>query len=260
MHLKIELSTLNPEGLIVLPIHYNSLVQGLIYSMVREEMPQIHNDGFEVEGRTFRFFTFSRVFGKIEYLKGGQIAFCSPVNFKVASPFEQFIVILAQNLLNSDSLQLGKEKVYLKSLSVVPLPDFSTGKVKVKALSPITVYSTLYTPTGKKKTYYYHPREQEFANLIADNLAKKAVYFNKNLKDLSFSLRTLKVNNRDGKLIYYKNFVVKGWLGLYQLEGDPRLLQLAYSAGLGSKNPQGFGMIDVIGKSDSPKENKVKTL
>lgn len=246
MHLQIELSTVNNERLIELPTHYNSIVQGLIYSQVGEEMPQLHDEGFEVGGRTFRFFTFSRLLGKIEYLKGGKIAFRSPVNLRIASPLEQFIVVLAKNLLNSDSLILGDTRVHLKSLSALPLPDFSSGKVKVKALSPITVYSTLFTPDGKKKTYYYHPREQEFTDMIEANLMKKAVYFNKDLAELPFSMRTLKVNNRDAKIIYYKNFVVKGWLGLYQLEGDPRLLKLAYSAGLGSKNSQGFGMINVV--------------
>lgn len=246
MHLQIELSTIDKEGLIGLPIHYNSIVQGLIYSMVRDEMPQLHDDGFKALGRTFRFFTFSRLFGKIEYLKGGQIAFRSPINFRVASPLEQFIAIMAKNLLNSEFLMLGNNRVYLKSLSVLPLPDFSSGKVKVKALSPITAYSTLFTPDGKKKTYYYHPREEEFTDIIEANLMKKAVYFNEKLGELPFSMHILKVNNRDAKIIYYKNFVVKGWLGLYQLEGDPRLLQLAYSAGLGSKNSQGFGMVNVV--------------
>jgi CRISPR-associated endoribonuclease Cas6 len=246
MQLKIELSTMDNGGLIELPVHYNSIVQGLIYSQVAEEMPQVHDDGFEVGSRTFRFFTFSRLFGKIECLKEGHISFRSPINLRVASPLEQFIVILAKNLLNSEFLMLGKSKVYLKSLAALPLPDFSSGKVKVKALSPITVYSTLLTPDNKKKTYYYHPREQEFTDMVQNNLKKKSAYFNKNLEELPFSFRTLKVSNRDAKIIYYKNFVVKGWLGLYQLEGDPGLLKLAYCAGLGSKNSQGFGLIDVV--------------
>lgn len=249
MHLQIELSSMN-EGLIVLPIHYNSVVQGVIYSMVQDEMPQLHDEGFEVGSRTFRFFTFSRIFGKVEYLKNGQIAFHSPVKVRVSSPLEQFIVILAKNLLNRESIMLGSTRVYLKSLSALPLPDFSSGKVKVKAQSPITAYSTLLTPKGKKKTYYYHPREQEFIDQVTSNLLKKAVYFNKNLDGLPFTFRALKVNNRDAKIIYYKNFVIKGWLGLYEIEGDPRLLKLAYSAGLGAKNSQGFGMVDVINEKD----------
>ena len=254
MHLQIELSSMN-EGLIVLPIHYNSAVQGLIYSMVQDEMPQLHDEGFDVGGRTFRLFTFSRVVGKVEYLKDGQIAFHSPVRVRVASPLEQFIVTLAKNLLNSESIMLGNNRVYVKSLSALPQPDFSSGKVKVKAISPITAYSTLLTQDGKKKTYYYHPREQEFVDQVTSNLLKKAVCLNKNLEGLPFSFRALKVSNKDAKIIYYRDFVIKGWLGIYEIEGDPRLLKLAYSAGLGAKNSQGFGMIDVIKEKDDASEN-----
>jgi CRISPR-associated endoribonuclease Cas6 len=50
--------------------------------------------------------------------------------------------------------------------------------------------------------------------------------------------------------------VIKGWFGIYEKDGDPRLLKLAYSTGLGAKNSQGFGMIDVIKeKNGSVSEN-----
>lgn len=49
--------------------------------------------------------------------------------------------------------------------------------------------------------------------------------------------------------------MIKGWLGIYEKDGDPRLLKLAYSAGLGAKNSQGFGMIDVIKEKDDASEN-----
>ncbi len=116
-------------------------------------MPQLHDDGFEVGGRTFRLFTFSGVDGKVEYIKDGQIAFHSPAKVRVASPLDKFIVLLAKNLLNSESIILGNTRVYVKSLSALPQPDFSSGKVKVKAISPINIYSTLLTQNGKKKTY-----------------------------------------------------------------------------------------------------------
>ena len=69
---------------------------------------------------------------------------------------------------------------------------------------------------------------------------------------MPFSFRALKVSNKDAKIVYYRDFVIKGWLGIYEIEGDPRLLKLAYSAGLGAKNSQGFGMIDVIKEKDAP--------
>ncbi len=46
----------------------------------------------------------------------------------------------------------------------------------VKTLSPITVYSTLETPDGRKKTYYYNPFKADFKELIIKNLQRKARY------------------------------------------------------------------------------------
>ena len=59
MHLQLKLSSMN-ESLIVLPIHYNSVVQDLIYSTVQDEMPQLHDDGFEVGGQNLSPFYFFR--------------------------------------------------------------------------------------------------------------------------------------------------------------------------------------------------------
>ena len=42
---------------------------------------------------------------------------------------------------------------------------------------------------------------------------------------------------------------VKGWTGIYELDLPEPFFLLAYDAGLGSKNPQGFGMVEVMGIS-----------
>lgn len=39
----------------------------------------------------------------------------------------------------------------------------------------------------------------------------------------------------------YKDTIIKGWVGAYFLAGDPDLLKLALTAGVGAKNSQGFG-------------------
>jgi len=46
----------------------------------------------------------------------------------------------------------------------------------------------------------------------------------------------------------YKNFLIKGWMGTFRLQGLKKALKLAYDAGLGSKNSQGFGMFEVISR------------
>jgi CRISPR-associated endoribonuclease Cas6 len=53
-------------------------------------------------------------------------------------------------------------------------------------------------------------------------------------------------DDRYCKVLQYKDTVIKGWNGIYRLRGDRRLIKVAYEAGLGSKNSQGFGCFEVM--------------
>jgi len=60
-----------------------------------------------------------------------------------------------------------------------------------------------------------------------------------------------KLSKRSEQITYYKDkYVIKGWLGVYKIKSHPEILKLAWDAGIGAKNPQGFGMFEVVnGKS-----------
>lgn len=101
----------------------------------------------------------------------------------------------------------------------------------------------MLSPTGDKKTYYYSPFEAEFSKLVDAN-AKKKFYITKkrNIKS-RLKMQPLRVKE---SIIIYKEIVVKGWSGLFQLSGPKSLIKIVYETGLGSKNPQGFGMFEVL--------------
>ena len=40
--------------------------------------------------------------------------------------------------------------------------------------------------------------------------------------------------------------VIKRWKGRFKVKGHPEFLAFAYDAGLGSRNSQGFGMVNVV--------------
>mgnify|MGYP001627095804 CR=1 FL=1 len=65
------------------------------------------------------------------------------------------------NLLKSEGIELSKQRLTLKSVAVEGLPEYKEDII-VMTLSPITVYSTLSTADGRKKTYYYSPAEENF--------------------------------------------------------------------------------------------------
>jgi len=100
-----------------------------------------------------------------------------------------------------------------------------------------------------KKTYYYNPSEKEFPMLIKENIIKKyKAFYRKMPSSEEFFIEPIKLDNRNEKIVIYKGFVIKGWMGKFKLKGEPELLKLAYNAGLGAKNSQGFGMFEIIHK------------
>jgi len=219
-------------------------------------MPQVHDEGFAAGERRFRLFVFSRLFGEVMEVKEGRITFKSVVKVKISSPLYELAGVIAENLLHMPAVRLGEVPLRLSAVKIEPWPDLTQGEVLVKAISPITVYSTLTANDGKKKTYYYHPSESEFEEQVRRNVLKKAQWIGLKLGEdlgedplnekVDFRFQPVDVKNSDLKVIYYRDTVVKGWYGVYKMSGDPRLLALAYSAGIGSKNSQGFGMLEVV--------------
>lgn len=245
MRLIVEFMAAEGER-VTLPLHYNKAVQGMIYHQIRGYLPDLHDRGYMVAGRVFRLFVFSRIEGTSVEVGNGTISFKSPVRIKIGSPKEAFLEYLANSLLRSPQVNIGGSPLVVESVTVVKNPDFSSGHIRVRAISPITVYSTLLTAGGRKKTYYYHPGEKEFPEQIRNNILKKGSLLGVDSVEAFFSIEPYRVKNTDLKTVYYDDFVIKGWLGQYILSGTPELLDIAYDTGLGAKNPQGFGMVEVV--------------
>ena len=229
---------------IILPIHYNYYIQSFLYRHISPELSKfLHDRGFMLGKRKFKMFTFSRLYGKYRIFRD-KIRFFPPVYIIISSPLDRFISELGNTLLKTDNLELLKNKVRVESIKVNLEPEIKD-EIKIKMLSPLVVYSTLITKDKKKKTYYYSPYEREFTELIDNNLRKKyeALY---RKKPRARKLKIRIIGRPKERIIMYRNTVIKGWMGTFILNGNRKLLKLAYYSGLGSKNSQGFGMFEVI--------------
>ena len=243
MRLKIVLHSQNKP--IKLPQHYNSVIQGFIYrNLDRALANRLHNQGYKYEKRSFKLFTFSRISGKFTkeentlFFKGG-------ITFYISSPITDILESFALHLVKKKYTILNRQRVMLQSIEVL-YPMEPEEENIIKTLSPITVYSTLLKRDGKKKTYYYNPFEEEFSKLIRQNLLKKYQIIHGEKKDLPFSIEAEKVNKKNEHIVYFKETIIKAWSGIYRIKGAKELIKIGYEAGLGAKNSQGFGMIEII--------------
>lgn len=233
-----------------LPLAYNSLLQGFIYRHLDAALATwLHDKGTQLGKRQFRFFTFSKLLGKYR-IEGNRIEFSGPVKFHIGSVHEKFLQSLVEHLLTEPQVKLGNIPCRVTSIEVEPLPALSDS-MRVRTLSPITTYSTLSMGDGRKKTYYYSPFEEEWEEHLLANLRRKAQalgWGEARLTGLDDAhIRPVRVDKRNLRIMRYRDTVIKGWTGVYELELPEPFFLLAYDAGLGAKNPQGFGMVKVLG-------------
>jgi len=241
---------LQPQHEVIqLPLAYNSLVQGFVYHNLEPTLAaHVHDSGTPFGKRQFRFFTFSRLLGKYR-IKGKTIEFSGPLKLYIGSVHEEILQSFVEHLLKEPVAHFGKEPCSVSSVEVEALPEMRR-PVTIRDLSAITTYSTLNAPDGSKKTYYYSPFEKEWEEKLLANLERKAKalnWGNGQLEELSSAhIRPIKVDKRNLRIMSYRGTVIKGWTGLYELDLPEPFFLLAYDAGLGSKNPQGFGMVEVM--------------
>lgn len=249
MRLRISLSA---EGRsLQVPIQYNHLLQGLIYTNLDCALSEwLHEKGHTYEERRFKLFTFSRLFGKRE-AKNGLVRFEGPIHFYLGAVDSEVLGSFAEHLLTKPTVRLGSAECRVVEVSVGPEPEVdSTMPMRIKTLSPITTYSTLQTSEGRKKTYYYAPQEQEWSAALISNVKRKAKALGWEAdveEDLKGAwVRPYKVRSADQKVLNFKGTVIKGWTGLYEAKLPEPYFRLAYDAGFGAKNAQGFGMVGVV--------------
>jgi CRISPR-associated endoribonuclease Cas6 len=224
------------------------MLQSMLYSLVDGNLADfLHSRGYQLEKRTFKLFTFSRLLGKCIYHQESQkMELISPIRLVVSSPIEEFTRSLAENLVHQREVSLNGYRVYPESINVL-LPPPPMHSALIKMLSPLTTYSTLIDHWGKKKTYYYSPQEKEFQELLRGNLLKKyKAFYKKEPKDCNLEITSINSRSSDQKILIYKGTVIKGWMGIFEIKGSPELIRFAYEAGLGSKNSQGFGCFEIL--------------
>ncbi|MGY4687489.1 CRISPR-associated protein [Petrotoga mexicana DSM 14811] len=237
---------------LILPLNYNHIIQAFILDLIdnAEYRNFVHNEGFSYKKRKYKLFSFSRLNGKFSLnQKDKTIEFFDNVSLKISSHDKNLIQYCADSLLFKDDFELLGQKIHVEKLEYDDL-EIKNDKIKVKTLSPITVYSTM-EQNSSKKTVYFSPNDDNFSKLIRENLIKKYLayydsYLPKEISNDEFVIK--EANQKRSKMIItkYKNFIIKGWHGTFVIQGNPTLLKIGYDSGFGAKNSQGFGLVEVI--------------
>ncbi|WP_179631939.1 CRISPR-associated endoribonuclease Cas6 [Clostridium peptidivorans] len=243
MRANIEMS-FNDE--LTVPIDYNYILHEMILNCMGKEGYEtlIHDKRYEYKNRSYKLFTFSKLFGKFEMDKeNSTITYFDRANFTVSSPDYTFLNYLINRVLKNPNFKIGWNDIKIKKIENFHAQLGSSETIYTK--SPIVAYKTLENDK-RRKTLYYSPYEDEFQEILKENLINKykAIYGYKPEHN-EFKINVLETKKPKSSSINYQGHIIKGWNGEFLIEGSPELLQIAYDTGLGLKNSQGFGCIEV---------------
>lgn len=229
---------------ITLPINYNSMLQGVIYRLLsydKEIGNEIHDEGYELDDKSYKLFTFSRLHGKGVY-ENKMITYTGNIDFEIRFVDDRAIDDIKSSIAKTPYILLGKEILPILEYKVID-NTITSSSIDIKMITPITLHKT----DEDNKTVYINYDDEDFSSMILNNAINKyRAYFGDNTRDLSLSINPISVNDRDKVVTTFKGTYITGWQGYYHLEGSNELINFLYYAGLGDRNSQGFGMFKII--------------
>lgn len=236
-----------------IPVNYNHLLVGLIYGILQNAAPDwskvLHDHGhWSSDDRPFKLFTFSQLRGgpgttKVE---NGRLVFVTKrLEWKFASPADGTVEMLAGGLLRAGTVSIGSMRAKVESVKNDPMPDFSEGKARLVAISPIV--ASVSDPVLRHR--YLSPDTDEFWSILGENLSRKWESFRGSRPERNITLHpdiAYIQRKRTSKVITIKpGEIVIGHMVPFEAEGDPEILRFAYETGFGSRNSMGFGMVNI---------------
>ena len=225
MQLLIELQKIDQ---FILPVNYNYLLQSMIYNLLKNKedlSAQLHEIGHQFEDKHFKLFTFSLLQGQYK-IQGKRIEFLDKVRFEIRTIDQSILFTIAEALSKILNVKIEQKKL--------------TGtSYKIRMISPLVVRST---DADTKKTLYYNPFDTEFKSRIMENFARKYQAYCHKVPTGRFDIEPINFSLKNKFVTKYKDYLITGWKGEFEIRGDAEVLDFLYQVGLGEKNSMGFGM------------------
>lgn len=229
------------NNILVLPLSYHHCLQALIYNMMGSELADdLHRESI------LKSFVFSQLSG--EYLLDNRnkvITFASSVSFSISSLDDYLLMKTMRNCFkNKNNYYLMKQRIIIDDVLPVKSSFVEQEEYHIRMASPVTVHKTELID-GKRKTIYFKPGTNDFAQAINDNLIHKIDFYKKGISRENIVVEPVGKIKEVATL--YKNFTIIGYMGDFLLKCKKEQLEFLYDVGLGTKNSQGFGLFDLIG-------------
>jgi CRISPR-associated endoribonuclease Cas6 len=273
MRLKLTLQCVSKPA--VIPINYNYQFSAAIYLLLKFGSPEfsefLHDNGYNIDNKNFKLFTFAVKLRKYEILEnnkfeGNHFSLLSPfVELYISSPLvDTFIKNFVIGTFEKQKVHIVHKqyvtRFIIKQVELIPDPEF-TNEMCFKLLNPM-VLSTMVLRNGRLTPYYLRIDDPGIEENLKTNLLRKyRLIHKKDLKidEFHFEFDKKYLEKRNGvvsKLITIAEGTkneskIKGILCDFKIRTNPELIKVGYECGFGGKNSMGFGFVEINNHSKS---------
>lgn len=229
---------LSPHEPLEIPLNYNYQLQSVIYSKLKDVGTSDfwHDCGFG-ENETFKFFVFGPLLGNYR-IEDKKIIFKDKINLEIRSPFFEFCDDLQRSIELNPTI-----KIFNQTLDVAGAflnnRHINSDSVIFKTISPIIVSEK----SEAEKTVFFRPDNPEFVYKLQENFYKKY----KTAFDTQPPELKIEILEKGKKVVtQYKEIWLTGYNCTLKINAPNEALEFIFNSGLGERNSQGFGLVDII--------------
>lgn len=160
--------------------------------------------------------------------------------------FSAYNYVYALHLYNSflqqkfQKYSLNKNSMTLTNIIMIPEKEIITESIEIKMSSPLI---TRKHDRETLKDMYYAFDRMEFKECLKVNISEQLQAENLDLSLLkNFDITS--INAKKAIIPVYEK-MIECSLGIFKLEGNKKLLDYLYKAGMGSKKAMGFGLFEI---------------
>ena len=229
----------------ILPTNLNDVFTSFMKEATSNYSNDFFNKIFDKANPHLKLYTFSQYLPGAKFKYDGEERICISENYFIIN-FSCYNTIDGINFFNSflkmknNKIKIKDNVIILNRVNLKESKEILNEEIIIKMKSPLLVRQH---NKEENKDYYILKNDPSFLETIKDNIIAKSKYTKEQYDLNKFSIIPL-----DTKNVVINSFGRKviGTIGVFKLTGDPKLLTLLYSAGIGSACGNGFGKFEVL--------------
>ena len=248
------------KGKALLPLNYQYELSAWIYRVVKKGNEEfaawLHDRGYGDSNKAFKLFSFSHLRVPAYRIREDRMELLCErltcvISFCTADVIEPFVVGVFKNCVFTLGDARSRVAFRVEEVKTCP-PVVFLGNMTFQALSP--VFMDRHLQGRKASSTHLAPGEPFFEDLLHHNLVEKYRLLHEQLPPEDWVVtRFHLLSPPRPKMIAIKRFTpqatrLKCYFCSFELTGEPALLEIAYYAGIGRLNSQGFGCIGLLEK------------